>query len=442
MNYTDEIGAASADPQKLEALFRQAQHEGNQAVFASTISANYAAAPDNLLYAAWHYRLQDIPTEAVAGKSRAGVWRLAITFAILSGLALGALAAWLGMFLGYIPYLLVFWAPVAAVFAILFLVLAAGADRRSKVRSAILAIGLLVAASVYVLLIAPGQKNWAAYSYLNLMAIHLPLLAWIALGLTLLGMRSLLNDRFAFLIKSIETAITAGLFLIACVAFGLITMGMLDALNIQLPEKMMLFLVGGGFGLIPIIALATIYDPRLPPGEQDFSQGLSKFVAAMMRLLLPLTLIVLVIYVILIPFNFVQPFQQRDVLIVYNIMLFAIMGLLLGATPIRAGDLSPRLLAALRAGILVVAGLAILVGLYALSAVLYRSITDSLTMNRLVTTGWNVINICILGFLVYGIFKGGKDGWIERSQAVFARSMPAYVGWTLFVIIAIPLLYR
>ena len=108
---------------------------------------------------------------------------------------------------------------------------------------------------------------------------------------------------------------------------------MLSALSIELPERWMLFLAGGGFGLISIIALATIYDPRFPPGEQDFSQGLSKFIANMMRLLLPLTLLVLVIYVLIIPFNFLEPFNNRDVLIVYNIMLFAIMGLLLGATP-------------------------------------------------------------------------------------------------------------
>ena len=63
----------------------------------------------------------------------------------------------------------------------------------------------------------------------------------------------------------------------------------------------------------------------------------------MMRLLLPLTLGVLVIYIIVIPFYFFEPFNNRDVLIVYNLMLFAIMALLLGATPIRGADLSPQL---------------------------------------------------------------------------------------------------
>ncbi len=42
------------------------------------------------------------------------------------------------------------------------------------------------------------------------------------------------------------------------------------------------------------------------------------------------------------------PFRDRDVLIVYNVMLFAILGLLLGATPLRADAVSPRLGRALR----------------------------------------------------------------------------------------------
>ena len=39
---------------------------------------------------------------------------------------------------------------------------------------------------------------------------------------------------------------------------------------------------------------------------------------------MPLTLIVLVVYLAFIPFRFWEPFQNRDVLIIYNGMLFAV----------------------------------------------------------------------------------------------------------------------
>jgi hypothetical protein len=436
--YSDEILAASTNPARLESLYQEAVQRGGMNDFKAALLASYQEAPDNLLFAAWYYRLQNAPVESRPAPARAGLWLLAIPLALLSGLLIGLIASANDIFLQHIPYVVLLWAPIAASVAIVFLALAA----KSYYRNAILAIGLLVVAVIYVLLIAPTQTVLYGQHYLNQMAIHLPLLAWIALGFTLLGLRSLVKDRFSFLIKSIEIAITAGLYLIAGMAFGSITVGMLSALSIELPEKWLLFLAGGGFGLIPILAIASIYDPRLSPSEQDFSQGLSKFIANMMRLLLPLTLLVLAVYAVLIPFNFMEPFRNRDVLIVYNIMLFAVIGLLLGAIPILPDELAPRLKTWLRYGVLAVTGLAILVSLYAFAAILYRTFNDNLTLNRTVIIGWNLINTTILGFLFYQVWRKGQAGWVEAAQTVYSRAIAAYVVWTLCVIFVVPLIFR
>jgi hypothetical protein len=73
-----------------------------------------------------------------------------------------------------------------------------------------------------------------------------------------------------------------------------------------------------------------------------------------------------------IPFNFLEPYKNRDVLIVYNLMLFGIMRLLLGATPIRGDDLSPQLQKWLRMGIIAVAILAEVVSLATNSYLVWR----------------------------------------------------------------------
>lgn len=443
MDYRNEIQSLLSNPQGLETLYQQAAERGEAAAFSAAAASAYQQAPENLLLAAWHYRLERLPAAPAQATGRAALWWLALPLAALTGLAIGWMASNLAVFLDHLPYFLLFWSPVAASLAIVFLVLAARREIPAlRAWTPYLAVGLLLLAALYVRLIAPTQAQWYARAYLDQMALHLPLLAWIALGLALLGLRSLAADRFAFLIKSIEVVITAGLYLIAGVAFGLITFGMLSALSIQLPERWMLFLMGGGFGLLPLIALVSIYDPRLAPSRQDFSQGLSKFVANMMRLLLPLTLVVLAIYIVLIPFNFMEPFRNRDVLIVYNVMLFAIMGLLLGATPLLPGELAPKMKSTLRAGFLAVGGLALLVSLYALSAILYRTFNDTLTMNRLIIIGWNLINIAILGALTFRTWRAGHDGWIPAAQAVLSKATVPYVAWTLFVIFAVPLLFR
>jgi hypothetical protein len=237
--------------------------------------------------------------------------------------------------------------------------------------------------------------------------------------------------------------ITAGVYLIFGVAFGMITLGMFAALNVTPPELIIRLIAAGGFGLIPIMAVATMYDPLVSPEAQDFNQGLSKFVFTIMRLLLPLTLMVLVIYLFVIPFNFTAPFQNRNLLIVYNVMQFAIIGLLIGATPLKVEDLSQKLQTWLRRGIIAVAILAIIISLYALSAVIYRTAIDGITLNRMTIIGWNIINIAILGVLIYTqLAKGISSPWHERIQKVFSRATTAYLVWSIFLIVALPLIFR
>jgi hypothetical protein len=136
-----------------------------------------------------------------------------------------------------------------------------------------------------------------------------------------------------------------------------------------------------------------------------------------------------------------EPYENRDVLIVYNLMLFGIIGLLLGATPIRGDDLSPTLQKWLRIGIIVVAILAVLISIYALSATVFRTVEGGLTLNRLTIIGWNIINITILLWLIYKQFKDGREKWIESMQSVFSLAANAYMVWGLFLLVAVPLIF-
>ena len=207
------------------------------------------------------------------------------------------------------------------------------------------------------------------------------------------------------------------------------------------PELVQRLFIAGGGGLIPVVATAVIYNPTVPPAEQAFDEGLSKLVALLMRILLPLTLLVLLVYLAFIPFNFRAPFDNRDVLIIYNGMLFAVVALLVGATPVSLADISPRLARWLRLGIIAVAALALIVSLYALAAILYRTALDRLTPNRLAFIGWNVVNIGLL-FLVLLFQARAKEGrWLHGLYRAYSAGTVAYAVWTLVVILAIPWLF-
>ena len=435
MRYLEKIRVAHQDPEGLEELYQAALRDGEGDQFAAAMLACNRESPDNILLAAWYYRLR-LPDERDESVERRSVnWKLAVPLGALTGLLFWIAANPSFDLSLYTPYLVLVWALVAACSVIVFLTITAGKEWRS----ALSIIAGLIGVGIYVTVVLVLRER---RYYQDLMLLHLPVLAWGGAGLSVLGWRSDHGDRFAFLIKSLEVFVTGGLFLMAGVAFGGITLGMFEALGIMPSEEVIRFLAAGGAGLIPVLAVAAAYDPLVGPLEQRFREGLSKLIFTLMQLLLPLTLLVLGVYLFVIPFNFMEPFRNREVLIIYNVMLFAIMGLLVGVTPVRVGGLSPRHQRYLRAGILAVAILAVIVSLYAMSATVYRTVLGGITVNRLTIIGWNTINIGILVLLVYKQFKDGPTKWVRSSQWTFSRGAAAYLIWTSFLVVAIPWLFR
>ncbi len=446
MHYLPAIRAAATDPRQLEELYQSSRAARAAGQFAMDMHRAYEETPENVLFAAWHYRLEH-ERQSAPHAYLSQHWRLAVTLS-----AALALAYWLlsdpRYVIAGVPVLAVVWSPLAAVALMAFLVVT---SRRGVLRAIALGLGLIALTAYGIALThaaatsapqtgGPGPQS-PQQTYIMLMALHLPLLSAAAVALTLLGLRSTAEDRFAFLTKAYETIGTAGIASIVGGIFVGLTIGIFQALNITLADGIVRLLVLGGAGLIPVLAVATIYDPALPPTEQDFRRGLGTLLTTLLRALLPLSIVVLVAYVAVIPANFAQPFTNRDTLIVYNALLFAILGLLVGVTPVRADDVSGRLLRWLRAGILALAVLVVLISLYALAATLYRTSQGQLTMNRLTILGWNVINIAVLATVLVWQARSREGGWLRGMQMAFSVGMLLYVVWAAFVVLALPWLF-
>lgn len=429
MKYLQDIRAGHNDPKLLEELYQSARREDASDEFKTDLLACHAESPDNVLYTAWYYRL-----EAAQPGGPTINWKLSVPLGLIAGLVFAILSNSRFELPGHLPFLFLVWAPIGACFIVAFL---AGTSKTWK--QAWPSIIGLVMVGVYVTLIAALAKR---EQYQTLMVLHLPLVALIGVALNVLGLRSDAQNRFAFLRKTIEVGVTGGVYVIVGGMFAAITFGMFQALGVRVPIDLQQFLVAGGGGIITVLAVTTVYDPRVGPVVQRFEQGLGKLVPTMMRLLLPLTLLVLLVYIFFIPFNFTQPFRNRDILIVYNVMLFAVMGLLIGVTPMHEQDLPQKYHGALRTGILAVASLTVIVSLYALSATVYRTALGGFTLNRVTVIGWNVINIGILVLLIYKQAKHGAAAWIGSLQSAFSAGTIGYVVWALFLTLATPWLFH
>jgi hypothetical protein len=437
MTYLDTIRNNSTDPERLELAYQAAVRAGDAADFVDAMEASYADAPGNSLLAAWHYRFVYALTAEGAG--RAVAWGWAVLAALLNGAALWLLSADRFMLEPFgNPGILLTWAPASASAVLIFLALAGSLG---WIRVAIVGAALF-GTTLYAYRAIPWlQGNTFQEQYIALMTLHLPLLAWAGVGAALLWPRREADNRFAFLLKSLEVFIVGGLFGIAVGLFTFITVGLFDALGIQLGDPVMRVLVMGVGGLMPVLAVAVVYDPALPPVDQPFGDGMSKLIGLLMRILLPLTLIVLLVYVAFIPFNFRAPFENRDVLIVYSAMLFAVAALLTGATPAAGQALDPQTARWLRLGMLALSGLTVLVGLYALAAIGYRTWEGGWTPNRLTFVGWNVINLAILSGALVALARTDDGSWPATLRVSLSRGMVAYAIWVLVTIVAVPLIF-
>lgn len=447
MSYLSTIQHLAEAPEALEQTYQQAVKAGEQAAFAEAVEAARAEAPANLLLAAWHYRLIHV---AATAKKRAIAWGWALPLAALNGLLLWLLSDDLrftlrftnplnGQVYSLFPVVLLLAAPVSAVLISLFLTLA---GKRRPGRAVAVALGL-AAGAAYVLLLFP--RIWPRLfqeQYLGLMALHLGLLAWAGIGLVALARGDGREGRFAFLVKSLEAFVVGGLLAIAGGLFTALTFGLFNALGIQPPEVVQRLFIAGGGGLIVVIAAALVYDPAATPREQAFDEGLSRLVALLLRLLLPLAVGVLVVYLGFIPFRWREPFDNRDVLMTFSGLLFAVVALLIGATPVRGAELGARAQTWLRRGVIALAGLTLLVGLYALAAILYRTANGRLTPNRLVFIGWNAVNIVLLAVVLIGQVRAGRTRWLDAMRQAFAVGIALYLAWAAIGLLAPPWLFR
>ena len=440
MSHPAALADIGRDPEQLELTYRRAASAGDAAAFAAAIDRAHADAPSDPLYAAWHYRLAYAATqlqEQIPARSIA--WVKALVLGVVNGALLWLMSDPTRLLNGEAPEVLIFWAPVSAVMVLLFLAWA-GTPRWPVLAADVVALVLLAgfARTTYVWLDTEQLRSY----YLQLMLIHMPLLAWSAVGIYLLWATGVVQGRaFLFLLKSLEAFIVAGLFAIAGGLFVAITIGLFQALGIELAEWMVRVLVAGGGGLLPLLAVAIVYDPTVPPAQQSFTDGLSRLIAMLMRVLLPLTLIVLLVYLAFIPFNFWAPFENRDVLIVYSGMLFAVMAMLIGATPPEARATSAQTAIWLRRGLIAVALAAALVGLYALAAIGYRTWQDGWTPNRFAFVGWNAINVGILAALLLAQARATQATWLDAWQRMFGRGAVVYALWTVVVILVLPWIF-
>ena len=447
MGYTELIRESGSDPARLEEVYQESVLGQTDGRFAEALQAAYTEDPDNLLYAAWHYRLASAASALAAGAAAEAArhipWLLAVALATANGVLLWLLSD-TGRFkiriesAMEVPYLLLVWGPLVAAFVLAYLSRTGVLGWRWwGILVAALAVTTAYALTAYALVGGAAVQE----QYIILAVLQIPVIAWTCVGVGVLHGLGDSESRFAFLLKSFEIFVLGGLFLSALIVLTMVTIGLFQALGIRLPELAQQLLIVGGAGMIPVLAVAILYDTTRPASEQAFDGGLIRLLQMLLRLFLPVTAAVLAVYLCIVPFFFWRPFENREVLIIYNAMLFAVMALLVGVTPYTLAGIGVSQQRWLRRGIIAVAALAGIVSIYALVAISYRTLQEGLTPNRVTFIGWNLINTGLLAYLLIKQIGKHSANWLGAVHQTFGVGALLYAAWSTLVVFGLPWLF-
>jgi len=449
MNLTQQLQTLLHDAAGMEALYQDARNHNRQDAFTEALEAQYELAPENLLLAAWHHRLSRaeglrIPTV------RAGIhWRFVLPFGALLTLFFFLVTGIDETFLkGAIAWLPILIFTVEALVLCAYLVLAGRQPWRWPLAVTLtlcLLAGWAMVFSVASLRAQTGELGFLSVheQYYQLAIIHSLGAAALAVIWVAVRNRGANETRHAVFLRAVEVGITAGLFSSAGGFAFMIGYGLFGALGIRFQEEIIMRAgMSVAYGFIPLLAMAATYEPTLSPEQQDFNRGFSRVVAFILRLLLPVALVGLVVYLAVIPFFFWAPFNDREVLIIYNVFLFAVIGTVVGASPLSLEQLKPGQRVWLRNGLLSIAVLTIIISLYALAAVTYRTAQSYFTANRVTVIGWNIINISLLVLMGVRMLRSWRTDWAAAVNRTIHHGLVVYSAWVVMLLILLPLLFR
>jgi len=266
---------------------------------------------------------------------------------------------------------------------------------------------------------------------LTLSCIHLLLFLWSAFGYSYVGEIRNTHKRLDFLRFNGDFVVMSTLILIAGGITTGITIGLFSLIGYEIGTFYFENVVVLGLAAVPLVATyLTQTNPQL----------VSNVSPVIARIFSPIVLVMLVIYLGAIFYSGKDPYNDREFLLLFNVLLIGVMALIFFSVAEASNTVKSKtekyILFLLSLVTIVVNGIA-------LSAILFRISEMGLTPNRLAVLGTNIlilINLMLVTVKLYGVLAQKKDIVTVGSQiAVF---LPIYTLWTIFITFILPFLFN
>lgn len=264
----------------------------------------------------------------------------------------------------------------------------------------------------------------------SLALIHSPLFMWCMFGLAFVSFDfKNTAKKIEFIRFNGEFLIMTGLIFIAGGLLTAITLGLFSAIKMSIEEFYFEYIVIVGAVAAPIVAYYLI---------QLYPTLTSKIAPVIARVFTPLVLITLVVYLVSLVFSKSSILEERDLLLLFNVMLIAVVAIIVFSVSEldKSKERNFNVLV-----LILLAALAIVINSVALVAIISR-LSGGLTPNRTVVLVSNIlifINlILITKNLSLSYFKSFRLDSVENTVA---RYLTVYFVWTIIAIFVLPFVF-
>ncbi len=409
----DELIKHINDPGQLEKLYRN-----NKSSFKREFGALYPELRGNSLADFWNERLNYETDEINWGTNRE---LLFVVFATLMAGVIAKLPAFFNISEDYFyPRNIGF---------IIFPVLTAYFAWKNKLSTG--KIASIAAATLVGLVYINSLPNTETSDTLILACIHLLLFLWSILGFAFTGeVRNNNAKRLNYLTYNGDLVVMTTLIVIAGGIMTGVTIGLFSLIGFDIKDFYFENIVVFGLPAAPILGTyLTRTNPHL----------VGKVSPVIAKLFSPLVLVMLVIYLIAMVYSGKDPYNDREFLLIFNVLLIGVMAIIFFsvAETSKSTKSQPEIWV-----LLLLSLVTILVNGIALSAILFRISEWGITPNRAAVLGSNVLILVNLLLVTVQLVKVlSKKANISEVGKTIARYLPVYVVWTLVVIFLFPSIF-
>jgi hypothetical protein len=238
------------------------------------------------------------------------------------------------------------------------------------------------------------------------------------------------RKRIEFIRHNGDLAILGAIILIAGGALTGITVLLFHAIGINIEMFYFNNIVLIGLVSAPIVTTYII---------ENFNTLTDKFASIVASLFSPLVLFTLVVYLIAIIFSAKDPYNDRNFLLIFNIMLIGVMGIIvfsISETSIYAKQNFNRMV------LLILSIITLIINLIALSAIFYRLSKYGLTPNRLAILVSNILIFGNLILITIDLFRINlKKSEPDKVELTISKYLPVYLLWIMIVVFGFPIIF-